>query len=235
MSEQLCSFARLHGSQMYNNSGITNSTMTILHQLKLDIMAWHQFAYSPWTMLCVAMVCVLVVLFVQKTRSERSVVQVLPQKEVLNLSDKSAQSSPFFAYLGHNAVTESARYSVAHTTIHASQYISRHGKSMDADATRTAESEHYSPCQPQNEASIGTWRSHSYADSSNRQVSFEHFRLLYEKELVDNGEGGPWSTTARERGLCFEENNTKQILPCATQALSTLEVIEGAWCAGIGT
>jgi len=104
------------------------------------------------------------------------------------MDKESVQHSPFFVYLGHNAITESGPQNVGNTSRHAMDSVARHIKSGNAIAALAVEPDSYNLVQPGDYVGEGQWRSYSYAGTSKRQVSFSHVRRMRDEEY-----GRQWS------------------------------------------
>jgi len=159
--------------------------MTVADQVKIDIMTWQHIASSPWALLCAAIACALVVMLLRRRISDVVVMEELPEKDVLDLGKKPLQDSPFFVYLGHNAITESGPQNAGNTSRHAIYRIPEHVKIRDAVTVPAAEPDFYSLDQPEDCIRREQWRSYSHADTVTRQVSVSHIQQMHDGE--ENG------------------------------------------------
>ena len=146
--------------------------MTTLSLLDSIVRGWQQILFSPWALLCAATACIILVFCVQRRPRAITVRQPLPEAQACDLDKTSIQDSPFLAFLGHNVVTESIAQDPVNTSIHAIHRIPEHIKFTDVIPTLTAEPQPYDFERLQEGPGDRQWRSHSYPDSPNRQVSF---------------------------------------------------------------
>lgn len=161
---------------------ISERAMTISDQVKLNLMARQHIFPSPWALLCAAIACALIAMFLRRRANSLAIMQKLPEKGILDVDKEFVQDSPFFVYLGHNAITESGPQNVGNTSRHAIDRMSKHIKSRNAIAALAAEPDSYNLVQPGDYVGKGQWRSYSYAGTSKRQVSFSHVRQMRNEE-----------------------------------------------------
>lgn len=156
--------------------------MTTSNKYKLDIMAWQYIFSSSWALAYVAIACILLGVILRKWPHHIPTQQTLPEQDVSGHDEKSMQDSPFFAYLGHNAVTESHPTDSANTSIHAIHRIPEHIKFRNAMETLSPEPQSYAFDQPPEDPGNRHWRSFSYPDTSNMQVSFDSVQQMRDEE-----------------------------------------------------
>lgn len=161
--------------------------MTVADQVKIDIMTWQHIvsSSSPWALLCATIACALVVMLLRRKVNDVFIMEELPEKDVLDVDKKPLQHSPFFVYLGHNAITESGPQNAGNTSRHAIHRIPEHVKIRNAVTAPAAEPDFYSPDQPEDCTRREQWRSYSHADTLTGQVSISHIQQMHDGE--ENG------------------------------------------------
>ena len=172
---------------MYS-SEFSSSVLTTSNMYEIHIMAWHHIFSSPWALACLAISCILLGLSLRKWAHLSSAGQTLLEQDIRGHDEKCMQDSPFFAYLGHNAITESKATDSANTSIHAIHRIPKHIRFNNATDSLTMEPRSYDFDKTPEDLSNIHWRSFSYPDTSNMQVSFDSVRLMRDEE-----HGRQWS------------------------------------------
>lgn len=125
----------------------------------------------------------MIIVVILRSRPHNMVVMDSPSgKDVSHLDKGSSHDSPFFAYLGHNAITESIPTDAANGSMDAVDCIAEHARPRKAMATMIAEPRSYNLYHLQDDPRNGQWRSYSYADTPNRQVSFDRVKQMRDEE-----------------------------------------------------
>lgn len=167
---------------------VSERPMMISDQVNTELIAWQRFPSLLWALLCAAISCTLVAMFLRRRVTGVPIMQKVPEKSLPNMDKESVQHSPFFVYLDHNAITESEPQNVGNTSGNAIDRITEHIKSRNAMAALAAEPDLYNSGQSDNSVGKGKWRSYSYTDTPRRQLSFRHVRHMRDEES-----GRQWS------------------------------------------
>ena len=156
--------------------------MTTSNMYELHIMAWHHFFSWPWVLACIAITCILLGISLRKWAYHSSAKQTPPEQDLCGHDEKCVQDSPFFVYLGHNAITESKATDSANTSIHAIHRIPEHIRFSNATDHLSADPQSYEFDRIPEDLSNRHWRSFSYPDTPNMQVSFNSVQQMHDKE-----------------------------------------------------
>lgn len=156
------------------------------------IMSWHAFfqhiVSNPmhyflrrWLwFLCATIFCIVVVI-VRRRYTVEPAIETKIADVVSELDMKPIQDSPFFAYLGHNAVTEATAPNPNNTSTHAVDRVSEHVKHRSLGVAMP-EPQGHEASNFRGTSASGQWRNHTYPDSPNRQVSYDSSQIMLDEE-----------------------------------------------------
>ena len=84
-----------------------------------------------------------------------------------------------FAYLGHNAVTQSSANDPENTSSHAIYRLEQHLKAAESSQAKEAQvSSHDDIVQREDPFDLGKWQEFTYTDSTAKQISFDTVQTL---------------------------------------------------------
>lgn len=102
---------------------------------------------------------------------------------LLPVAEKEIAPSPFFAYLGHNVITESIAEDPSNTSGHAIDRITEHIKVRNTRiSNRTEEPQSYNFDSADGSVRTNVWRNFTYPDSPNRQLCVGIIETVHDSE-----------------------------------------------------
>lgn len=149
------------------------------------IMYWRNHSSSTWALFCVALALVIVGTCFHRHKTQYVTPTHPVATDAPGVNKQALLDSSFFAYLGHNAITESSAQNPSNTSSHAINRVSERMKlRRGSTPIITDEPQSDDSDQVLNTTTSGQWRNHSYPDSPNRQVSFDQSQSMHDD---DNG------------------------------------------------
>lgn len=140
--------------------------------------SWYQVFHSQWHWLLLFVVLAsLTALLWYKSR------RAMPVDDPWHTfvpDVKDAKDSPFFAYLGHNILTESCANDPSNTSVDAIGRIPEHFHLQNAVLTRVLEEpQEFHDLNARNASPpIQQYRSYTYPDTRNRQIRFDRIEQI---------------------------------------------------------
>lgn len=147
---------------------------------------WRDHVLSQWYWLPVLIVIVAVTALLHRRYRQGIPVDTLWEETLPPM--KISADSPFFAYLGHNALTESSPNDPNNTSIDAIERIMGHVQPENVMLTEISEEpQEYSPDTHDVLPWVYQYRSYTYPDTQNKQIRIDHV-----EQMRDNAQDRRW-------------------------------------------
>lgn len=144
---------------------------------------WKENPHPMWVLWSVAFVMIAIATYLRRRKLQKlAAVTERTKEEVPAFEKQPIPDSPFFAYLGHNALTEAVAQNPSNTSTHAIDRIPEHIKLRNTIFSHHEEPQSYDSDPSTDLPTSGHWRSYSYPDTPHRQVSFDHVLTMRDEE-----------------------------------------------------
>lgn len=143
-----------------------------------SLIAWQTHIINEWNWLVLFVLMLIAGIILLRIWLKRHS-EVIHNQQQTSEREKDFQSDPaFYAYLGHNVITESSTHRSGNTSTHAIESMSSGVRQRDFRNLRIDTGSEIQAFEPMDER----WFLHSYDDSPTKQVSFGNIETIFEPE-----------------------------------------------------
>lgn len=144
---------------------------------------WRASSRPMWAFWFAALVMIAIGIYFRFRKLQHPAIADRNKEEVFTSDKRPIPNSPFFAYLGHNVLTEAVAQDPSNTSTHAIDRIPEHIKLRNTLFSHHEEEPWSYDSDPSTGLpTSGHWQSYSYPDSPHRQVSFDRIRTMRDEE-----------------------------------------------------